>query len=178
MNMDEHLQKWRLILGKKADPEAQLPLQGQLKGMDGVLDALYDSERRGGLGKSSPNVNRWLGDIRTYFPSSVVQLLQKDALERLGLHEMLLEPELLETIEMDVDLVGTILSLNKVLPSKTRETAKAVVRKVVERLEKKLRNPLREAIQGSLARTVRNRRPKLNEIDWNRTIRQNLKHYQ
>jgi Mg-chelatase subunit ChlD len=176
--MDEQLQKWRLILGKKADPQADLPLEGQLKGMDNVLDALYDSERKGGLGKSAPNVNRWLGDIRTYFPSSVVQLLQKDALDRLGLSELLLEPELLETIEMDVDLVGTILSLNKVMPTKTRETARQVVRKVVEQLERRLQNPMREAIQGSLARNVRNRRPKLNEIDWNRTIRANLKHYQ
>lgn len=176
--MDEHLQKWRLILGKKADPEGAFQLEGQLGGMDNVLDALYDSERRGGLGKSSPNVNRWLGDIRTYFPASIVQLLQKDALYRLGLQEMLLEPELLETIEVDVELVGTILSLNKVMPEKTRDTARQVVRKVVEQLEQRLRNPMREAIQGSLARSIRNRRPKANEIDWNRTIRANLKHYQ
>ena len=38
--------------------------------MDKVLEALYDNERSGGLGKSSPNVARWLGDIRTYFPAA------------------------------------------------------------------------------------------------------------
>ncbi|MEM6966519.1 MAG: VWA domain-containing protein [Bacteroidota bacterium] len=176
--MDERIRKWRLILGKKADQDGQVSLSPEMKGMDDVLEALYDSERKAGLGSSSPNVNRWLGDIRKYFPSSVVQLMQKDALERLKLEQMLLEPELLDAVEPDVNLVATLLSLKKVLPKKTKETARAVVKKVVEDLEKRLKNPLRQAIQGAINRAVRNRRPKHNEIDWHRTIRANLKNYQ
>ncbi|MFK8009172.1 MAG: VWA domain-containing protein [Saprospiraceae bacterium] len=178
--MEERIRKWRLILGKNADKnnDEQVSLSPEMKGMDDVLDALYDSERQAGLGSSSPNVNRWLGDIRKYFPSSVVQLMQKDALERLNLEQMLLEPELLEAVEPDVNLVGTLLSLMKVLPKKTKSTARAVVQKVVEDLEKRLKNPLRQAIQGAINRSVRNRRPKHNEIDWNKTIRANLKTYQ
>jgi Mg-chelatase subunit ChlD len=105
-------------------------------------------------------------------------MMQKDAFERLDLEEMLLEPELLESIEPDIHLVGTLLSLNKVMPAKTKETARTVIQKVVTELEKKLRNPMQVAIKGALSRSVRNRRPKYNEIDWNRTIRANLKHYQ
>ena len=178
--MEERVRKWRLILGKDADKnnDDQVSLSPEMKGMDDVLDALYDSERQAGLGSSSPNVNRWLGDIRKYFPSSVVQLMQKDARERLNLEQMLLEPELLEAVEPDVNLVGTLLSLMKVLPRKTKSTARAVVQKVVEDLEKRLKNPLRQAIQGAINRSVRNRRPKHNEIDWNKTIRANLKTYQ
>ena len=176
--MDSRIKKWRLILGKQSDPEGELGLEGTAAGMDDVLEALYNSEREGGLGASSPNVNRWLGDIRQYFPTSVVQVMQKDALERLDLQKLLLEPELLQMVEPDVSLVATLLSLGKVMPQKTKETARAVIRKVVEELEKKLRNPLRQAIEGALSRSVRNRRPKLNEIDWNRTIRLNLKNYQ
>ncbi len=176
--MDERLRKWRLILGSKADAGGEQTLSGDDAGMDEVLDALYDSDRKGSLGASSPNINRWLGDIRKYFPSSVVQLMQRDALDNLGLKQMLLEPELLESIEADVHLVATILTLQKVMPEKTRHTAKEVVRKVVEELEKKLRSPMRQAIEGSLNRSSRNRRPRLHEIDWNRTIRKNLKHYQ
>lgn len=176
--MEDRLQKWRLILGKDADPEQETELDGEGQGMDNVLEALYEGEQKGGLGKSAPNVNRWLGDIRKYFSTPVVQLMQKDALERLGLKQMLLEPELLESVEPDLNLVTTILSLNKVIPDKTRNTAKMVVRKVVEELEKKLKNPLREAIEGSIHRAVRNRRPRHNEIDWHRTIRANLKNYQ
>lgn len=176
--MDQRLSKWRLILGRQADPNNDTPLEGQEMQMDKALEALYDSDRKAGLGSSSPSINRWLGDIRNYFPSTVVQIMQKDALERLGLEKMLLEPELLEHIEADVELVGTLLSLNKVMPSRTKETARQVVRKVVEELQKKLRSPMREAIQGALQRSVRNRRPKHQEIDWKRTIRHNLKHYQ
>jgi len=164
-------------LGKKADQDSEVSLSAEMKGMDDVLEALYESERKGGLGKTSPNVNRWLGDIRKYFPSSVVQLMQKDALERLNLEQMLLEPELLETVEADVNLVATLLTLKKVLPKKTKETAREVVRKVVEELEKKLKNPMRQAIQGAINRAVRNRRPRYNEIDWHRTIQANLKNY-
>lgn len=175
---DIRLEKWRLILGKESDPESEFRLEGEAAGMDNVLEALYNNERKGGLGASSPNVNRWLGDIRQYFPTSVVQVMQKDALERLELHRLLMEPELLEMVEPDVNLVATLLSLNKVLPTKTRETARAVIKKVVEALEKKLRNPLRQAIEGTINRSVRNHRPKLNEVDWHRTIMWNLKHYQ
>ena len=174
----DRLEKWRLVLGKKADPEGQVGLPAGQTGMDGVLEALYDSERKGGLGSASPNVNRWLGDIRKYFPTSIVQVMQKDALERLDLQQILTEPELLEIVEPDVSLVATLISLNKVMPEKTKETARMVIRKVVDELEKRLKNPLQQAIQGALNRSVRNRRPKFNEIDWRRTIRANLKNYQ
>lgn len=176
--MNERIERWRLILGKQADPQGEVSLQGQVQGMDRVLEALYDSDRKAGLGSSSPNVNRWLGDIRRYFPTPVVQLLQRDALQRLGLERMLLEPELLEAIEPDIELAGTILSLNKAMPDQTRESARIVIRRIVEQLEQRLENPMRQAISGSIDRTARNRRPRLNEVDWRRTIRANLKHYQ
>ncbi|MEZ4960502.1 MAG: VWA domain-containing protein [Saprospiraceae bacterium] len=167
-----------MILARQADPAGEVGLEGDQSGMDGVLEALYNSERKGGLGASSPNVNRWLGDIRRYFPTPIVQVMQKDALERLNLHQMLLEPELLQSVEPDVSLVATLISLNKVMPNKTKETARMVVKKVVEELEKKLRNPMRQAVDGAINKSVRNRRPKLKEIDWHRTIRANLKHFQ
>ncbi len=176
--MEERLRKWRLILGRQANPADDIQLEGEVNRMDQVLEALYDKERKGGLGNSAPNVNTWLGDIRKYFPKSVVQIIQKDAFERLGLKQMLIEPELLESAEPDINLAATILSLNKVMPEKTRATAKLVVRKVVEEIEKKIQNPMHEAVKGALSRAIRNRRPKNNEIDWNRTILKNLKTYQ
>lgn len=146
--------------------------------MDQVLQALYDSDRKAGLGSSSPNVNRWLGDIRTYFPASVVKVLQKDALERLNLQQMLLQKETLETIVPDVHLVSTLISLKNVIPNKTKETARKVVQKVVHDLEQRLRNPLIQAIRGALHRATQTTRPKANEINWHLTIRKNLKNYQ
>lgn len=171
-------QRWRLVLGKKAEEEEQVALGAEGMEIDAALDALYEAGQKGGLGNSAPKVNRWLGDIRKYFPSQVVQVMQKDALENLGLKQMLLEPEMLESVEADVHLVGTLLSLNRVIPNKTKETARLVVRKVVEELTKRLEYPLLEAIKGAMNQAVRNRRPKFREINWGKTIRANLKHYQ
>jgi Mg-chelatase subunit ChlD len=178
MTEAERIRRWRLLLGGQDADGTGFELQGLDLDRDRAMEALYDSQRGAGLGPSSPNVARWLGDIRQYFPQSVVQVMQKDAIQRLDLQKMLLEPECLAAVEPDVHLVATLLSLSRVLPSKTRETARMVVRKVVEDIEKRISSPLRQAVTGSLARSVRNRRPKLREIDWNRTIRANLRHYQ
>jgi Mg-chelatase subunit ChlD len=177
MNEESRLKRWRLVLGKPAEETLGVGLGGELGERDRVLQALYEDERKGGLGGSSPNIARWLGDIRSYFPTSVVRVMQKDALERLGLRQMLLEPELLATVEADVHLVATIVSLASIIPQRTRDTARAVVRKVVEEVERRLANGLQQAVRGALARATRSRRPRLPDIDWDRTVRANLSRY-
>ena len=180
------VQRWRLVLGREAESTCGTPL-GAAAEMDKALSALYDpegpdgmhsKERRGGRGGSAPSVARWLGDIRKYFPASVVQVMQHDALERLNLREMLLQPEMLRNVQADVHLVANLIALSRVIPAGTKETARMVVRKVVDELMKRLDEPLRAAISGALDRSQRNRRPRHSEIDWNRTIRSNLKHWQ
>ncbi len=173
----ERLRRWRLVLGGASAEPDDPRLAGADLGMDRVLEALYDSNRSAGLGSSSPNVARWLGDIRAYFPAPTVRVMQQDALDRLNLTQMLLEPEMLEQVDADVHLVATLLSLSRVIPEKTKETARQVVRKVVEELERKLANPLIQAVRGSLTRATRTSRPRASEIDWDRTIRANLKNY-
>ncbi len=175
---DERLRRWRLILGGGDADGIQFLFDDVGIAMDRTLTALYDSDRKGGLGGSAPHVARWLGDIRTYFPSSVVRVMQRDALERLGLTQMLTQPELLASMEPDVHLVASLLTLKDILPAKTKETARQVVRQVVEEIERRLAQPLRQAVRSSLDRATRTRRPRHHEIDWQRTIRANLKHYQ
>lgn len=179
MNDSERLRRWRLVLGAEPATGLGVSLSTEDMRMDEALEALYDADRqqRGGLGGSNPKVARWLGDIRRYFPTEVVQVMQKDAIERLNLKQLLLEPEVLTQAEPDIHLVSTLISLNRIIPEKTRETARMVVRKLVNQLLRKLEQPTRQAIQGSLSRSLRNRRPRLTEIDWNRTIRANLKNY-
>ncbi len=175
---DPHQRRWRLILGGDKADGIGCPLSDDDRAMDAALGALYDAERGGGLGRSSPKVARWLGDIRRYFPASSVQVMQRDALERLNLTAMLLQPELLQAVEPDVHMVATLVSLGSMIPEETKETARQVVRQVVDQLLARLEQPTRQAISGSLDRAQRNRRPRHNEIDWLRTIRANLKHYQ
>ena len=175
---EERLERWRLVLGEPAQASLGMSLGEAEARMDRALGALYDSERKGGLGASSPNVARWLGDIREYFPAPVVRVMQGDAMTRLGLTEMLLQPEMLEAVEPDVALVATLLSLRKVIPQKTKETARRVVRRVVEELERRLRAPTERAVRGALSRASRTRKPRVAEIDWDRTLRANLGNYQ
>jgi Mg-chelatase subunit ChlD len=189
VDAEERLRRWRLVLGGDAEEATGGALQGDEARMDAALEALYGSTGRGttggargrrsaGLGASAPKVARWLGDIRTFFPSTVVQVMQKDAIERLDLTRLLLEPEMLEAVEPDVHLVGTILSLKSVMPEKAKESARAVVRKVVRELEERLAQRTRSAISGALDRATRLQRPKrLADVDWNRTIQVNLRHY-
>ncbi|MEU2233624.1 VWA domain-containing protein [Streptomyces vietnamensis] len=180
MTTDERLRRWRLVLGGGDADGTGRALSGTDAAMDGALTALYDRKGQGGgagLGASAPSVARWLGDIRTYFPTSVVQVMQRDAIDRLGLATLLLEPEMLEAVEADVHLVGTLLSLGGAMPETTRETARAVVRKVVDELEKRLATRTRATLTGALDRSARISRPRHRDIDWDRTIRANLKHY-
>jgi len=174
----ERLRRWRLVLGAGPADGTQVRLSEHDLRLDRAMGALYDSNRKGGLGASAPSVPRWLGDIRDYFPASVVQVMQRDAFERLDLKRMLAEPEMLEAVQPDVSLVSTLISMRALLGGRTKETARLVVRKVVDALMRRLEEPLRQAVTGAIDRASINRRPRHTEIDWNRTIRANLRHYQ
>ncbi|MGD0556904.1 MAG: VWA domain-containing protein [Streptosporangiaceae bacterium] len=187
MTGDERMRRWRLALGG-ADQ-----LSGEDGRVDAALGALYDTSpsqsqsgrgggpgrgRGAGLGGSAPGVVRWLGEIRELFPVSVVQVMQRDAIDRLGLTRMLLEPELLDAVRPDVQLAATLLSLSKVMPERAREPARRLVRQVVRELERRLERRTRAAVTGALNRAARGGRPRrVADIDWNRTIRANLRNY-
>ena len=190
---EERLRRWRLVLGDDGGCDGTgVVLDGTDQGRDQALAALYGGRasagpdgrpppsgpRSAGLGRSAPQVARWLGDIRTYFPSSVVRVMQQDAMDRIGLRQLLLEPELLEAVEPDVSLVATLVALNRVIPARSRETARAVVRTVVDQLERRVQQRTRAAVTGALNRAARVERPRAADIDWDRTIRANLRHYQ
>lgn len=188
----ERRRRWRMVLGG-ADTDAESDgggvtaerLDGHDARIDAALAAVYDSRpgRRGGggrsagLGASAPAVARWLGDIRRYFPTTVVQVLQRDAIERLKLRQLLLEPEMLDAVEPDIHLVTLLVELNKVLPDATRASARRVVAQVVDEIRRRLESRTAAAVHGALARSLRTRRPRPADIDWGRTIHANLRHY-
>ena len=178
ISQKERWRRWQLALG--VDDE-QNELSERDRRLSAALSALYESgseKRRGGLGASAPRVAKWLGDIREFFPSPVVQIVQKDAFERLNLKALLLEPEFLSTLEADVHLVADLIALRAAIPGKTLETARHVVRKVVDDLMRRLEHNTRETLRGALNRSQRTRRPRHADIDWPRTINANLRHYQ
>ena len=175
---EEYLKRWRLILGGNEADGTGITLTQEEQRIDQSLEAVYDSDRRGGLGSSAPKVSRWLGDIREFFPQTVVQVIQRDAIKRLNITSLLTEKEMLETVVPDVHLVATLMSLSRVIPEKNKEMARQVVRKVVDELLRKLSAPTQQAVTGALNRSARRRNPRYNEIDWKTTITKNLKNYQ
>ncbi len=180
----ERLRRWRLVLGG-GDDGTGARLGGDDVRVDAALAAVYDrpppgrggSRRQGGLGASAPAVNRWLGDIRRYFPASVVQVMQRDAIDRFGLKRLLLEPETLASLEPDIHLVATLLELKHLIPETARATARQVVGQVTKEVEARIADHTRQAVSGALDRARRVQRPRPADVDWNRTIQANLRHY-
>ena len=193
----EQLKRWRLILGqhsqeslaKMAGPGG-CQLSGEQAGMDEALAAIYDESsgedsetgRRGkrsaGLGPSAPNLAKWLGDIRNYFKEDVVTVIQNDAIEKKGLTQLLFEPEMLKNVEPNPQLVGTLMALKGRIPERTKETARIVVRAVVEKIKRLLEQKIRQAVMGALNRNEHSPIPHAPSIDWKWTIGRNLKNFQ
>lgn len=187
----EQLRRWRLILGK----DSQECLGGMCAGgmclsaadaqMDEALAAIYDEsteegearQRSAGLEGSAPRLSKWLGDIRTYFKEDVVSVIQQDAIERRGLKQLLFEPEMLKNVQPNVQLVGTLMSLKGQIPERTKETARMVVRSVVEQIKLRLEQKIRQAVLGAVNRNEHSPIPSASSIDWKWTIGRNLKNY-
>lgn len=180
---DNKYRRWQLILG--ADESGALPaLNKEDRHLAEILATLYDQapqgsgKRRGTLARSAPKAAKWLGDIRRYFPVSVVQVIQQDAFERLGLKEMLLEPEFLAVMQADVHLAADLISLREVMPAQTLDSARMVVAKLVDELLQRFARHTVQTLRGALNKSQRTRRPRSADIDWARTIAANLRHYQ
>lgn len=187
----EQIARWRLILGKDAHEAmagccgGALNLSPEQQLMDEALGAIYDESegdgspksRSAGLGGSVPRMSKWLGDIRTYFTEDVVSVIQNDAIERKGMKQLLFEPEMLKNVQPNVQLVSTLLSLKGQIPERTKETARMVVRAVVDKIKLALEQKIRQAVMGALNRRDHSPIPNVNSIDWKWTIGRNLKNY-
>ena len=180
---DGRERRWRLAIGGEedqldaSDQRLSAALTMLYGGPDGDQDGA-GKRRKGGLGRSVPAVSKWMGDIREFFPSPVVQVVQKDAFERLGLQQMLMEPEFLQAVEADIDLVANLMSLRNVMPAKTKDTARIVIAKVVAELMERLERKTSEALRGALDKSRRTNRPRFSDINWPRTITKNLHTWQ
>ena len=197
-----NLARWRLILGKSAEEPLQQMgnctgqsiLGGDQLGLDEALEAIYSGDeldkdewetgdKRVGphgavKGRTFPKVAKWLDQIRNFFPKDVVVLLQKDAIERRGLKQLLFEPEIMANIEPSLDLAATVLAMKNMVPEKAKSAARDLVRKVVEDVRKRLESQFVQAIRGALQRNRHSPFRSLPNLDWPRTIRRNIRNYQ
>ena len=189
MSQTQQLSRWRLILGAETEESFSgmggggLSLEELL--MDSALGAIYGGPGEGfgepgrgaGKGPSSPLLSKWLGDLRSLFDPEIVAVVQNDAIERKGLKQLLLEPELLDTLEPDLNLASTLLMLKDQIPKKSKESARAFIRKIVEEINRLLEHDTRRAVAAALNRRAHSPLPSASALDFPYTIRRNLKNY-
>ena len=200
--LEHSVSRWRLILGEAAQSKLEeltgsdaVQLTEEEAIMDAALAAIYDetddslssgtsgrsvgnvSGRGAGGGRGAVNLSRWLGDVRSLFAEDVVSIIQNDAIERKGWKQLLFEPELLASVKPDIQMVGMLMALKGKIPEKTKETARLLVKAVVDDLMARLKEDMQRAVTGALNKRQHTPLPSLSGLDWKRTIQRNLKHY-
>ncbi|MDE6642230.1 MAG: VWA domain-containing protein [Acetatifactor sp.] len=190
MNQEEHIQRWRLILGQESrarfEKMGNAELSPEQDLMDQALAAIYNNTESGGFGSggagagngpSNPRISKWLGDVRSLFDKELVTVIQGDAMTRCGLKQLIFEPELLENLEPDVNLASTILLLKDQIPKRSKESVRLFIRKIVEEINKLLEQDIRRAVTAAINRRKHSPIPSAAALDYKTTISRNLKHY-
>ena len=190
MDDQTRIQRWRLILGQDSQQRFSsmggVPLAGELDLMDQALAAIYNRADAGGFGSpargaghgpSSPQITRWLGDVRTLFDKDLVTVIQGDAMSRCGLQQLIFEPELLENLEPDVNLASAILMLKEQIPTRSKDSVRAFIRRIVEEINRLLEQDVRRAVTAAVNRRRHSPIPSAPALDYKMTISRNLKNY-
>lgn len=177
------LNRWRLVLGKNAQQQLELMGDQDIR-MDAALDFLYGREAgqdvlapQGGSEDGQPTVTWWLREVRQLFPHETVEILQRHALDRYHLTELLTDREVLEQMEPNQALLETVLELKHMMSGPVLDAARAIVRKVVEELTRKMEQEVHRSALGKLDRNSSSNVRSLRNLDIQRTIRKNLAHY-
>lgn len=184
---NEQLARWRLILGSETQEDfsdmgmSELSKEQML--MDDALSEIYSGGmahqggRGAGKGPSAPHISKWLGDIRSLFDPDMVAVVQNDAIERKGLKQLLLEPELLEQLEPDLNMASTLLMLKDQIPKKSKESARKFIQKIVEEINRKMETQMKRAVVAALNKKEHSPLPSASAIDFRYTIARNLRNY-
>lgn len=163
--------------------------QSRYDQMDRVLDYLYGREyrsrgvrgevdsRAGGDEESVFTVPDWIREVRELFPADTAEIIQRHALDRYGMTELVTDPEVLNKLEPSYELLKTVLSFKGLMQGEVLEVARRIVRQVVEDLRRKLAKEVRQQLWGKLNKQRRSRLKVFKNLDFRRTIKANLKHY-
>lgn len=184
----EILNRWRLVLGRYASGQLSFSQnEAKLMEMEEVLDYLYEreygedqdirKEKAGGSGASQLTVPKWLLKIKKLFPKQTVEIMERHALDKYGMTELLTDPEVIRKLEPNKELLKTILSMKHLMSGEVLTLAKEIVRKVAEELMKKLEQEVRQSFFGKLNRSISSPIRTMRNLDIKKTIRRNLKNF-
>ena len=202
--MNEHTRaiRWRLILGNGADAALGCCLSGSWAQIDETLGFLYDREygqgrnvrpggqqggnrdgqaqsakRQAGSGPSQLTVPEWINTVHTLFPQRTIERLERDALERYELEEMVTNPEVLQRAQPNMALLKAVLHTKHLMNRKVLAMAQTLVRKVVEQLMERLARQMHNVFLGAVDRRRRSFMKVAKNFDAKTTLRRNLAHY-
>jgi hypothetical protein len=186
MNPRESLVRWRLVLGGDAEEGLGCGLEGVEARRDGALGYLYNREykagrnvrprgdRKGSLDASALTVPDWINAVHELFPKRTIERIEKDALERYQLQEMVTNPDLLARAQPSQTLLKAVLHTKHLMNQEVLALARTLVRKVIEQLMEKLARPVRSFFLGAADRRRRSLLKVAKNFDARTTVRRNL----
>ena len=188
MDNKDILKRWRLILGRDAEKTMNnmcgMPaLSAEELLMDSALSQIYgnnsgnNSGKGAGSGMSSPQLTRWLGDLRSLFAPMEIKIIQNDAIQRKGLKQLLFEPEMLDGLEPDISTASLLLMLKDQIPQKAKDNAREYIARIVEDINKRLSDDLKRSVTSAINRREHSPIPSAPALDYKLTVRRNLKNY-
>lgn len=181
LSVPEPLVRWRLMLGEAAG-DTLCTLSGEALAADAALQWLYGrdpervarGERGADLSPSALNTPDWINAIHTLFPQEVIERLERDAVEKFGIDEVVTNPQVLERIEPSPGLLRAVLHCKHLMNPEVLQMARRLVAEVVRQIMAKLVTEVRQAFSGVRDRRRRSRIPIARNFDFQRTVRQSL----
>ncbi|MBX7219104.1 MAG: VWA domain-containing protein [Blastocatellia bacterium] len=196
MNDEELLTRWRLVLGKFAEQQLSCNLSARNQRIEKALDFLYSREYRGrgvrgeddqtgrskektpgSLDPSQLSVPAWLSEVRDLFPNDTCEIIEKHALDRYGMTELVTDPDVLAKMNPNLELLKTVLTFKGSMQGEVLQVARRIVRQVVEEIKRRLESDVRRTLLGKINRFQHSPLKVAQNLDWRDTIRKNLKHY-
>ncbi len=179
--------RWRLVLGQGVEDVLGGAGDGVWEQRDAALSFLYDREYgpgrnvrgsgRGTLHESQPTVPDWINAVHELFPRRTIERIEKDALERYQLEEMVTNAELLGRVQPSQTLLKAVLRTRHLMNQEVLAAARHLVRRVVEQLMERLAREVRQPFVGAVDRRQRSHIKMAQNFDVRTTLRRNLRHY-
>lgn len=184
-NLDcRSLNRWRLILGSFSN----LEIDNEYSEIDETLNFLYDREytQNGGYSldnsnsskeKSALTVPKWISKVKKLFPKETVEIMQKQALEKYKLTEILTDENILKEIEPNIELLKNILTFKDMMSQNVKKLAYDIVKKTLEEIKNKMEVEIKRVFYGKKLPNSNTTNKIFKNLDIKKTIRYNLKNY-
>jgi hypothetical protein len=182
--------RWRLLLGEAgtaslgagggagpAMDRALAWLYGRDDGAQGQADPGDSLDRHGGSEASNLTVPEWINRIHDLFPKETIERLERDAIERYGIDEVVTNLEVLERATPNPALLQAVLRTKHLMNPQVLAMARKLVDKVVRELIDKLAKEVQRAFSGARKPQQLSLRGAASQFAAPQTLRRNLRHY-